>query len=303
MRSYSHFIIIAILGVFATPSVCQLPNTNIYCLDMEKFGEQIDFKNVRFLTGFNIYGYNNQPHWMNNNELQIAVQTPYDTSQTEIYSLSLLNNVLTQVTATRESEYSPTLMPDRRNISCIRTDATQAGTQRLWTYPLDRSNSGRDLLTLHQDIGYHCWLSDKKLALFIVGRTGTSSLKLVNLDDQSSIQLLSGIGRSMARLNDGKLAYVQKSTAQTWYIKSLDPVGYGSDVIIQTLPGSEDFTLLPDGTFIMGNGSKLYSYKLGNPEKQWKEIADLSKFGIFNIRRLTVSRELDKIAIVNDMMR
>ncbi len=302
MRYLHNILFLALFGALATPSVAQLPNTNIYCFDMEKFGEQIDFKNARFLTGFNIYGYNNQPQWMNNNELQIAVQTPYDTSQTEIYSLSLLNNVLTQVTATRESEYSPTLMPDRRNISCIRTDATQAGTQRLWMYPLDRSNSGRDLLTLHQDIGYHCWLSEKKLALFIVnGRS--NSLKLVNVDDQSSIQLLSGIGRSMSRLNDGKLAYVQKATDQTWYIKWLDPVGYGSDVIIQTLPGSEDFTLLPDGTFIMGNGSKLYSYKLGNPEKQWKEIADLSKYGLFNIRRLTVSRELDKIAIVNDMMR
>jgi hypothetical protein len=302
MRSLSRFLIIALFGAFVTPSVGQLPNTNIYCLDMEKFGEQIDFKNVRFLTGFNMYGYNNQPQWINNNELQLAVQTPYDTSQTEIYSLSLLNNVLTQVTATRESEYSPTLMPDRRNISCIRTDATREGIQRLWTYPIDRSNAGRDLLTLHQGIGYHCWLSDKKLALFIVNTSG-SSLKIVNVEDQASIQLLNGIGRSMARMNDGKLAYVQKATAQTWYIKSMDVTNYGSDVIIQTLPGSEDFTLLPDGTFIMGNGSKLFSYKLGNPDKQWKEIADLSKYGIFNIRRLTVSRELDKIAIVNDMMR
>ena len=128
-------------------------------------------------------------------------------------------------------------------------------------------------------------------------------MKIVNVEDQSSIQLLNGIGRSMARMNDGKLAYVQKATDKTWYIKSMDVNNYGSDVIIQTLPNSEDFTLLPDGTFIMGSGSKLYTYKVGNPEKQWKEIADLSKYGIFNIRRLTVSRELDKIAIVNDMMR
>jgi hypothetical protein len=302
MRSLSSVLIILFLGFLATPSVCQLPNTNIYCLDMEKFGEQIDFKNVRFLTAFNMYGYNNQPQWVNNNELQIAVQSPYDTSQTEIFSLSLLNNVITQVTATPESEYSPTLMPDRRNISCIRSDATQAGTQRLWTYPLDRSNAGRNLLPLHQDIGYHCWLSDKKLALFIVNGRG-NFLKIVNVEDQSSIQLLNGIGRSMARMSDGKLAYVQKATDKTWYIKSMDVNNYNSDVIIQTIPNSEDFTLLPDGTFIMGSGSKLYTYKVGNPDKQWKEIADLSKYGIFNIRRLTVSRELDKIAIVNDMMR
>jgi hypothetical protein len=288
---------LVIVVFLSTPSVCQLPNTNIYALDMEKFGDQIEVKNPKFLTAFNPDGYNNQPQWVNNNELYIAVQTPYDTSQTEIYSLSLLNSTLTQVTATRESEYSPTLMPDRRNVSCIR-----AGTQRLWTYPMDRENSGRDLLTLHQDIGYHCWLSDKKLALFIVTNT-SNYLKLVNVEDQSSIQLQASIGRSLARMYDGKLAFVQKATPQTWYIKSMDANTYSSEIIIETLPGSEDFALLPDGTFVMGNGSKLYTYKVGSPQKQWVEIADLSKFGITNIKRLTINRDSDKIAIVNDVIR
>ena len=275
---------------------------NIFCFDIEKTGSQIDFKKARFLTGFNPTGYNNQPQWINNNELYIAVGTPYDTNQTEIYSLSLINNVLTQVTATRESEYSPTLMPDRRNISCIRVDATSKGTQRLWSYPIDRSNIGRDLLPLHEDIGYHCWLTDKKVALFVL--SGSSNyLKIVNVEDQSSVQLSGGIGRSLGRLNDGKLAFVQKATPQTWYIKALDPVTYTSEIVIQTLPGSEDFELLPDGTFIMGNGSKLFTYKYGNPENQWFEVADLSKYGLYNIKRLTVSREQDKIAIVNDMFR
>jgi hypothetical protein len=293
---------IVLVIAFTTPSVSQLPRTSVYCFDMDKTGSLIDFKNARFLTAFNPTGYNNQPQWINNNELYIAVQTPYDTNQTEIYSLSLLNNVLTQVTATRESEYSPTLMPDRRNISCIRVDATQYGTQRLWSYPIDRTNIGRDLLPLHQDIGYHCWLNDKKVALFIVNGNN-NYLKIVNVEDQSSIQLAGGIGRSMARLSDGKIAFVQKATPQTWYIKALDPVTYTSEIIIQTLPGSEDFEVLPDGTFLMGNGGKLFTYKYGNPENQWFEIADLTKYGLYNIKRLTVSRELDKIAIVNDVIR
>ena len=302
MKKIAQSIVVALTLAIVTPSVCQLPNTHVYCFDMDKFGEQIDLKNCRFLTSFNPLGYNNQPQWINNNELYIAVQTPYDTSQTEIYSLSLLTNVLTQVTATRESEYSPTLAPDRKSISCIRVDATRAGTQRLWTYPLDRNDAGRDLLPLHQDIGYHCWLSDKKLALFIVNGN-KNSLKLVNVEDQSSIQLSGGIGRSLGRMNDGKLAFVQKATADTWFIKSMDPNTYATEIIIQTLPGSEDFTLLPDGTFLMGSGSKIFSYKFGTPLKQWTEIADLTKFGILNIKRLTINRDLDKIAIVSDNYR
>jgi hypothetical protein len=302
MRTLFKLLLFVLLVSSLTPSVAQLPNTQIFCFDLEKFGDQIDFKNCKYLTAFNPYGYNNQPQWINNNELYISVQTPYDTAQTEIYSLSLVSNTLTPVTATRESEYSPTLMPDRKNISLIRADNSSSATLRLWTYPLDRSNSGKDLLSLHQNIGYHCWLSDKKVALSIVDGAN-NYLKIANVDDQSSIQLTSGIGRTLARMNDGKVAFVQKATAQTWYIKSLDPVTYASEIIIQTIPGSEDFVLLPDGTFLMGSGGKIFSYKIGNPLKDWQQVADLTRFGLFNIKRLAVSRELDKIAVVNDVLR
>ena len=304
MSMYSKIIAVVFLfAIKATPSVSQLPISHVYCFDMERDGAGINVKNARFLTGFNKYGYNNQPQWVNNNELYLAVQTPYDTNQTDILSLSVLTNTVTRITATAESEYSPTVTPDRRSFSCVRVDVAASGsTQRLWAYPYDRSNSGRDLLSLQQNIGYHCWLSDKKVALFIVNGS-ENYLKIANVDDQSSIQLMSGIGRSMARMNDGKLAFVQKISAQTWQIRSLDPVSYNSMVLIETLPGSEDFTLLPDGTFIMGYGSKLYSYNLSDPTKEWKELVDLAKYGLSNIKRIAISREMDKIAIVNDVPR
>ena len=302
MRFYSKIaVVFFLLALKATPSVAQLPVSHVYCFDMERDGAGINVKKARLLTAFNPQGYNNQPQWVNNNELYLSVQTPSDTNQTDILSLSLLNNTITRVTATAESEYSPVAMPDRRLFSCVRVDvaASYAPTQRLWSYPYDRSTGGRDLLPLHQNIGYYCWLSDKKVALFIVDGQ-QNYLKLANVDDQSSIQLANGIGRSLARMNDGKLAFVQKTSAQNWYIKSLDPVSYNSTVLIETLPGSEDFTLLADGTFIMGYGAKLYSFNPTDPEKQWKELVDLSKYGLTNIKRIAISREMDKIAIVND---
>lgn len=302
MSLYSKFIAVVFLfAIKATPSVSQLPVSHVYCFDMERDGASINVKNARFLTAFNQNGYNNQPQWVNNNELYLAVQTPYDTNQTDILSLSVLTNTVTRITATAESEYSPTVMPDRRSFSCVRVDVPSAGgMQRLWSYPYDRSNGGRDLLSLQQNIGYHCWLSDKKVALFIVNGS-QNYLKLANIDDQSSIQLMSGIGRSMARMSDGKLAYVQKATPQTWYIKALDPISYSSTILIETLQGSEDFTLMPDGTFLMAFASKLYSFNPADSVKEWKEIADLAKYGLTNIKRIAISRNMDKIAIVNDV--
>ncbi len=296
----------AVMAIFVasqmTPSVAQLPNTQVYAFDLGRDGAGFTFLKCKMLTAFNPYGYNNQPQWVNNNELYLAVQFPNDTNQTDIWSLSLINNVISRVTATPESEYSPTLMPDRRSISCVRVDAGRSPTQRLWTYPLDRSSTGKDLLSLHPNVGYHCWLSDKKLALFMVDGSN-NYLKLVNAEDQSSIQLTSGIGRSLARMNDGKLAYVHKQTAQQWVIKTLDPQSYSGTVISETVAGSEDFALLSDGTFLMGQGSKMYAMYPSDPQKEWREVADLAQFGVINIKRLAVSREGDRIAIVNDMTR
>ena len=290
------------LVLFSKTFSQSLPNTNIFCFDMDKFGEQYEFKNPKFLTGFNPTGYNNQPNWMNNNELYISVMTPRDTFQTDIYSLSFLNNVITRITSTTESEYSPTLTPDRKHFSCVRVDVGRQPAQRLWIYPLDRTDAGRDILPLHQSVGYHSWLTDKKVALFTLDG-GNNFLKIVNVEDQSSIQLMSGIGRSFGKLPDGRLAFIQKASAQTWYIKSLDPISYSSDIVIQTLPGSEDFVILPDGTIFMGNGSKLYTYKFGDVQKEWREVMDFAKYGIGNIKRMAINRDLNRIALVNDFSR
>jgi hypothetical protein len=304
MSCFSKIIALVAVVFFthATHSVAQLPNTQVYAFDLGRDGAGFSFLRCKMLTAFNPYGYNNQPQWITNNDLYLAVQFPNDTNQTDIWSLSLLNNVITRVTATPESEYSPTLMPDRRSISCVRVDAGGSTTQRLWSYPIDRSSTGADVLSLHPSVGYHTWLSDKKLALFMVDGTN-NYLKLVNADDQSSIQLTFGIGRSLARMKDGKLAFVHKETPQKWVIKTMDPVSYKSTPIAETVQGSEDFALLSDGTFLMGFGPKIFAMYPSDPKKEWIEVADLSKFGLTNIKRLAVSREGDRIAVVNDLAR
>ncbi|MDZ7880095.1 MAG: hypothetical protein U5L45_20625 [Saprospiraceae bacterium] len=303
--SYFAKIIALMVVIFFThiaSSSAQLPNTQVYAFDLGRDGAGFTFLRCKMLTAFNPYGYNNQPQWVNNNELYLAVQFPNDTNQTDIWSLSLLNNVITRVTATAESEYSPTLMPDNRTISCVRVDVGESGTQRLWSYPLDRSSTGADLISLHPNVGYHTWLTDKELALFMVDGTN-NYLKLVNVDDQSSIQLTFGIGRSLARMKDGKLAFVHKETPQKWVIKTMHPTSYKSTNIAETVQGSEDFALLSDGTFLMGFGPKIFALYPSDPKKEWVEVADLSKFGLTNIKRIAVNRDGDRIAIVNDLPR
>lgn len=249
----------------------------------------------RFLTQFNPKGYNNQPRFFSPSELYLTVQIPSDTTQTEIYALNLLLHTNTRVTATSTPEYSPTLMPGGRRFSAVRVEAD--GSQRLWSFPLDRSDNGQPVFPALTNVGYHCWLNDTLAAVFLVGETDSQhSLALVSLRSQTPRRIAFRAGRCLQKMPDGRLAYVLKATEQTWFIKLFDPRDNTSTDLVKTLPGSEDFAILPDGTFLAGNGAKLFQF---NPRRQrdWLEIADLSRYGVRSITRLAVSAD-GKLAVV-----
>ncbi|MCC6461333.1 MAG: hypothetical protein IT260_12740 [Saprospiraceae bacterium] len=250
----------------------------------------------RFLTAFNPKGYNNQPAFFGPNELYLTVQQPSDTTQTDIFALNLLLNTSTRVTATTTPEYSPTLMPGGRSFSAVRVEPD--GAQRLWAFPTDRSNNGRPIFPELSNVGYHCWLRDTLVALFLVGDISTNhALALVGTGRQQPTRVAFNIGRSLQKMPDGRLAYIQKATEQTWFVKTYDLQKKSSEILVKTLPGSEDFIVLPDGTLLAGSGPKLYQY---HPSRQsdWKEVADWSRYGVQKITRLAASPDGKLVAVV-----
>lgn len=252
----------------------------------------------RFLTAFNPSGYNNQPNFFSNNELYLTVQTPDDTTQTEIYALDLLLKIKTRVTATpATAEYSPTLMPGGRRFSAIRVE--EDGNQRLWSFPLDRSDGGRPEFPSIYNVGYHCWLRDTLAALFIVGDDGAPHvLYTVGTKSQKLQRIAINPGRCLQALPDGRLAFVTKTTDKTWFLKTFDLKKPIPEIVVIMPADSEDFVVLPDGTYMSGSKSKLYQYKPGK-NTNWKEVADLSKYGVKNITRLAASKD-GKLAVVVD---
>lgn len=250
----------------------------------------------KFLTAFNRGGYNNQPNFFGNNELWLTVQFLKDTTQTEIVALDLLAKSQTRVTATpTTAEYSPTPMPGGKRFSAVRVEAD--GNQRLWSFPLDRSDNGRVEFPKIYNVGYHCWLRDTLVALFIVGEDGQPhTLQIVGTKAQKPQRIASNIGRCLIKKPDGKLLFVQKATEQTWFLKAWNPGANLQEILVTMPAGTEDFTLLSDGTLICGKGPKLFQFKAPR-DAEWKEIADLSKYGVKKITRLAASKD-GKLAVV-----
>lgn len=167
------------LYFFCSPSLFgqKLPTTNVYLFDMKALTDSTyAFTQPRFLTGFNADGYNNQPFFMSENELYLTVQLASDTTQTDIFSLNIKDNVLTRVTQTAESEFSPSLMPftsdeGQKNyrFTCVRIEQDGFNTQRLWSFPVNRSTKGEPVFRTIKGVGYYQWIDSRKAALFIVG--------------------------------------------------------------------------------------------------------------------------------------
>lgn len=250
----------------------------------------------KFLTAFNPSGYNNQPKFFPDGSLWISAQTATDLNQTDIYALNLSLNTITRVTATtKTAEYSPTPVPGKPRFSAVRVE--EDGNQRLWTFPTDRSDNGRVEFSSVFNVGYHCWLGNNSIAFFIVGdNEAPHTLQVMDLETQKLRQLASNIGRCLLQTEDGKLAFVQKPTQQTWFLKTWNPANNNQDILLKMPNEVEDFAILPDGTYLCGEGANLLYFKPGR-DNNWNELANLAKYGVKKITRLDAAKN-GKLAVV-----
>ncbi len=272
----------------------QLPNTDLYMLTILNNGEKITMRNPIYISGFNPDGYNNQPAFINPRELYVTTDM-YDEDFTDIIKLDIQNEEYYRITATDSiSEYSPTPRAIKSYFSTVRVE-TDGKTQSLWLYPENHQTYGKRVLKDVGNVGYHCWLSEQDVALFLVDEP--MKLAIADIEEDKTRIVIEDIGRCFRQNSDGDLVFIHKESPESSMIKTYDPETDDVTAVIETLPGSEDFELLNDGTYIMGSGSILYKL---NPSKdtEWVKVIDLAEFEIMNITRLAFSR--NRLVIVDN---
>lgn len=285
--------------IISVAAFAQLPKSNIYLFDIKQDdGGKMSFTNPRYLTHFNADGYNNTPSFFTNNELYISVKFP-TAAQSDIYKLDLENETKQQVTATAESEFAPVRMPEYYTFSAVRVERNgRDSSLRLWQFPVDQLTNGKLVFKYIEGIKEYMWLNSREIIIY--KEEDPTTLSIVNTNNDEIETIATGVGSCFARMPNGNLAYVQKSRYEDWKImeKNLYRRREAARTIIETLPNAEYFTVLPDGTFLMGKGSKLYRYNKFTDDN-WKEVADLRFYEIRNISKLVVSPDF-KIAVVAD---
>lgn len=280
-------ICIVLLLVLGSMVHAQLPNTDLYMFSFVESDKGLRLTSPKFLSGFNKTGYNNQPAFLSSNRLLVTTNARQK-DQTDIILLDLDEEKLRYITKTSVNEFSPTLMPDGRNISVIRQDGKD---QWLWQYPRDQSDGGNKIFRTLNDVGYHCWFNNESVGLFRV--TDPISFSIGNVKTQVVENVLNDIGRCLKLNDQGELVFVHKVTEDFWYLKSFNFSTNKIKIISEI--DDEDFEILSSGSYLIGKESKLYILQEG--DDNWKEVADLAEYGIKDITRITSYR--NKLIFVN----
>jgi len=294
MHKTKNLVLFFTISVFYTSNVLgQLPNTDVYMATVKNFGTKPQMTSLSYLSSYNKDGYNNQAKLFAYDKIYLT--SAIDTHKiTDIYKIDLNDHELSQVTDTEQiSEFSPTPSPIKDHFSVVRIEA-DGTTQTLWLYPDNQSNKGYRVLRKLGNVGYHCWINEDSVALFLTGTPHT--LAIAQLSTGKTEVIADDIGRCLKYDGNENVYFVHKVQTDLWLLKSYHLFEKRMNTLCQMPSNREDFELLPNGNFITGDGPTIKTF---NPEKDssWVVAFDLSDQNIMNINRVNIIR--DRLVFIN----
>ena len=285
----SIFIILLVTIAF---SAYGQTGSEILLFDMKVKKGRIILSNTVNIT--NHKGYDNQPSFHPDQPI-IYYSSFDDSSRSDIKYCNYKNKKTSNLTTTKDREYSPTVTPDKKFISCI--IQRENGVQDLGKYPIQGGNP--KILINNLKIGYHTWVTKDKLLLFVLGDSNTNSLHYYNLPDQSDSVIAINIGRSLHKIpGQQAMSFVQKGSEKEGVIKRLDLITGVITTITSTLQGQDHLAWLQNNILLTGNGTKLFSFQISF-DKEWQLViieGDVSV--VKGISRLATNTGNTKLAVV-----
>ena len=157
------------------------------------------------------------------------------------------------------------------------------------------------ILTDINPVGYHAWIDDDQLVLFVLGAQGKpATLQIASVKTGRAEIAATNIGRSLHRIPGTALAsFVQREVSGEYWVKQIDPVSKKIEPLVKAVEGSSDRDMawMPDGkTMLMSSGTKVFSWTRG--AAGWTEVFDAAAHQLGVVSRIAVSPKGDAVAIV-----
>jgi len=286
------FLLLLTIPIFASSQ----SGSEIYLFDLKMVNNEPVLSNPVNIT--NHKGYDNQPFFHPKKSI-LYYSSFNDSGRSDIKIYNYKTAQTSNFTQTNEREYSPTLTPDGKFISCI--IQRDNGAQDLGKYPVKMGDPIVVINTLK--VGYHAWINKTSLLLFVLEDSGHNVLHYYNLNTKEDKALVKSPGRSLHNIS-GKLpgtegiSFVEKKSKDEWQIKRYDSKTGEITFIANTLPGREDLCWLSNGFIIMSDGTGLFYLNVYN-NQGWKPIfTAMGSVTLKAITRLAVSSNNSKLAVV-----
>jgi hypothetical protein len=213
-----------------------------------------------------------------------------------VYRYDIASGKTTALTQVPHNLYSPTPLPDGSGFSAIRVvDADphygiESKEPSLWRFGWDGRAIAPVIPTMR--VGYHAWVDEQRLALFIVDDVADRNahqVQLFNRTTGKATLLTAKPGRSLGRTPDGKRAlFVDQTDPSHWRICAMGEGDAQPQVLVETPvtpPGAEGekdrnrsayFAALPDGSLLMARGNLLLRWD-GKPGSGFTPFAELAE--------------------------
>lgn len=266
--------------------------TEIYLLEISNEGGYFILSNPKNIT--KRAGYDNQPFFHPTQSL--LYYTSMKDGQTDIWSYNYKTNVYEQITNTIDSEYSPTVTPDLKYLSCI-VQRKSNGDQDLVKYKIDNPHNTQIVFESQKTgkIGYQAWLNSNELITFVLGTPQT--LHYQNISTKKDTIIVPNIGRSLHLIPNKKTFSFVQQIGEKWFIRSFNPVKNTIKDIAESDPNSEHYNAwTTDGIILESRNAEIYWYD--SIIKNWEYVILPEDLPKKKISRIAIKG--NKIAIVID---
>lgn len=238
-------------------------------------------------------GYDNQPAFSPDGSGFLYTQIGAD-GQADIWRYDFATHTARAVTTTRESEYSPTFMPQSIGISVVRVELDS--TQRLWR--LD-PEGGHPALVFEKikPVGYHAWAGDSTLALYVLG--SPNALVLARLGSEKFDTVARDIGRALQPIpGRHAVSFVQIVDSTESWLMELSADSGTVHRLVRLPHGAEFHVWTAGGLVLTSDGTTLYHWD-ARGAGPWVPVSDLAALGLHGVTRLALNHAGDRLALVS----
>lgn len=269
----------------------QLPDTDIWLIKLAKDKTSGKRFPERAQNITNRPGYDNQPAFSPDGKLVYYVSIRED-KQADIYYFEVASGKITQLTHSKESEYSPTPTPDGSVLNVVMVEADSA--QRI--HYLD-AKKGTDVKRLETDsVGYFTFLNKDTVIYYKL--TEPHSLRYYVTATDEEKWLGNSPARTFRTLNRHTIVYGLKDSAHVAFYK-YDFVIRKAVKICDYPSLNEDIVWHPQLGLVKSEGTTLYYYS--EAEGKWQLLYELGLFGIKKITRFAFDSKNNYLVVVNNL--